>query len=183
MPRHRFPWWSQYTLLTRVRRLFQEPEAILSPYVSAGMTCVEIGCGMGFFTVAMARMVGPQGRVYALDVEPKVLEELLRRAERAGVAEHVRTMLCPAEELSVEGPADFALAVWSMHELEDPALGVARLRDCLKPGAYFLVAEPLWHVRRAQYEQTLRTIEAGGFMQSGAATVRFSRAAVFRKGL
>ena len=181
MPRDRYPWWSQYTLVKRLRRLFQKPEVILSPYVRPGMVCAEIGCGMGFFTVPLAEMVGPEGRVYALDVEPKVLEEMVRRAERAGVAERVRVLLCPAEELRIEEPADFALSVWSMHELDDLPLGVARIRDCLKPGAQFLMAEPKWHVSQAQYEETVRAIADGGFVQQGTPAVGVSRAAVFQK--
>jgi len=181
MPRDGYPWWSQYAIANRLRRLFQKPEVILAPYVRPGMVCVEVGCGMGFFTLPLAQMVGPQGRVYALDVEPKVLDELERRAQRAAVAAQMRPRLCPTEELRIEEPADFALSVWSMHELDDTTLGVARIAECLKPGALFLMAEPKWHVRWAQYEQTVRTIVAAGFTQCGTPVVGLSHAAVFHK--
>ncbi len=182
MPRDRYPWWSQYTVTNRLRRLIQKPEAILGPYVREGMACVEVGCGMGFFTVPMARMVGPQGRVYAADVEPKVLAVLARRAERAGLAERVTALLCPAEALRLDEPADFALSVWSMHELEDLPQGVASIRGCLRPGAMFLVIEPYFHVSLGLFSQTVRTIEAGGFAQCGTPKARLGRAALFQKG-
>ncbi len=87
---------------------------------------------------------------------------------RAGVADRVETLLCPAEALQLDDPADFALSVWSMHELENLPQGIACIRRCLKPEALFLVIEPIFHVPRALYEQEVRTIEAGGFVQCDA---------------
>lgn len=50
-----------------LRKLIQNPRKILSPYVVPGMVVVEPGCGGGFFTLELARLVGPTGRVHALD--------------------------------------------------------------------------------------------------------------------
>jgi ubiquinone/menaquinone biosynthesis C-methylase UbiE len=181
MPRDGYPWWGEFAISNRLRRLIQRPEAILAPYVREGMACLDVGCGMGFFTVPMARMVGPQGRVYAADVAPKVLERLMRRAERAGVADRVRALLCPAEALRLDEPADFAISAWSMHEMETPVQAIACIWHCLKPGAPFLVIEPHFHVRLPFYEATLRAIEAGGFTRGAPPRVGLSRGALFRK--
>ena len=60
------PWWLGYVLASPLRRLFLDPVKLLSPYVQAGMTVLEPGPGMGFFTLELARLVGPAGRVVAV---------------------------------------------------------------------------------------------------------------------
>ena len=72
------PWWIGYLLASPLRRLLQDPAAILGPYVAEGMTVLEPGPGMGFFTLDIARKLGPCGRVIAVDVEPRMIERLIR---------------------------------------------------------------------------------------------------------
>lgn len=63
--------WIGYLLASPIRRLLHNPRKILAPYVRDGMTVLEPGPGMGFFTLELARMVGPTGRVVALDMQAK----------------------------------------------------------------------------------------------------------------
>jgi tRNA A58 N-methylase Trm61 len=82
------PWWIGYLLASPLRRWFgQDPAKILSPYVREAMTVLEPGPGMGFFTIPLARLVGPSGRVITVDLQPKMIESLKRRASKAGVLE------------------------------------------------------------------------------------------------
>ena len=63
------PWWLGYLLASRIRRwISDDPRKLLAPYVREGMTVFEPGPGMGYFTVELARLVGPVGRVVAVDV-------------------------------------------------------------------------------------------------------------------
>jgi predicted methyltransferase len=62
------PWWIGYLLASPIRKLAQDPKGILSPLVSEGMTVVEPGPGMGFFTFELAKLIGPSGRVIAVDI-------------------------------------------------------------------------------------------------------------------
>ena len=66
-----------------------DPEKVVRPFVREGMTVLEPGPGMGFFTIELARLVGPSGRVVAVDIQPKMLDGLKRRAAKAGVADRV----------------------------------------------------------------------------------------------
>ena len=62
MAQHRVcPWWVGYILASPVRKLWQNPARILGPFVQPGMTVLEPGPGMGFFTLELARLVGPKG--------------------------------------------------------------------------------------------------------------------------
>jgi hypothetical protein len=62
------PWWVGYLLASPLRKLWQEPARILTPFVRPGMTALGPGPGMGFFTLELARLAGPAGRVVAIDV-------------------------------------------------------------------------------------------------------------------
>ena len=62
------------SLDNRIRRWFQNPQKILSPYIKEGMTVLDIGCGPGFFSVEIAHLVGKTGRVIAADLQEGMLQ-------------------------------------------------------------------------------------------------------------
>src|SRR5512143_3172509 len=66
------PWWLGYLLAAPWRKLWHDPRSILRPFLGEGMTVLEPGPGMGFFTLEMARLVGPKGRVDAVDIPPRL---------------------------------------------------------------------------------------------------------------
>lgn len=111
------PWWLGYLLASPLRRLLQDPGAILSPFVFEAMTALEPGPGMGFFTLELARRVGPKGRVIAVDVQAKMLEGLTSRARRVGLADRIIVRQNKGDHLDLE---DYAGKVerwplrWSM---------------------------------------------------------------------
>lgn len=107
------PWWLGYVLASPLRRLLQDPGAIVQPYVQQGMTVLEPGPGMGFFTVELARRVGSSGRVVAVDVQPRMIAGLKRRLARVGLLERVEARIAPADSLGLadlRGEVDFTLA-------------------------------------------------------------------------
>src|SRR3974390_1424570 len=97
------PWWLGYWLLNPLRKMGQNPLEILAPYVREGMTVLEPGPGMGFFTVALAGLVGPNGRVAAVDVQPKMIEKLKQRLAKAGVEGRGDARGGPAAAMGVGG--------------------------------------------------------------------------------
>ena len=113
MADHVCPVWIGYVLASPVRKLFQAPGKLLGPHVAEGMTVVDIGCAMGFFSIPLARMVGQTGRVVCVDVEARMLAVLRRRAAKAGVEHRVEAHLCGPTSLGIDLPQasiDFALA-------------------------------------------------------------------------
>ncbi|MBN1919269.1 MAG: class I SAM-dependent methyltransferase [Verrucomicrobia bacterium] len=172
-------WRHAYWFDHALRRVFQKPERIAGPYVREGATVLDLGCGMGFFSLVMARLVGDAGRVIAVDLQPEMLSVLMRRARRKGVAERIRAQPCTADSIGVGEPVDFALAMWVVHELPDMARAFAQVRACLKPGAKFLVAEPKLHVNRNGMNETIRIAEAAGLKLVERPHVGLSHAALF----
>jgi len=67
-------WWIAYTFDNPLRRLIHKPQKVLGNYVKEGMTVMDLGCGMGHFSMGMAGLVGGTGRVIAVDLQQKMLD-------------------------------------------------------------------------------------------------------------
>lgn len=164
------PPWLGYFLVSPLRRLWHDPEEILRPYVTPGMTVLDVGSAMGYFTLPLAGMVGPNGRVVAVDVQEKMLRSLHRRAVKANVAERIVPRVCTPTSLGLadlEGAIDFAVAFAVVHEAPDSRALFADLFRSLKPGASCLIAEPRGHVSEREFSQTLSAAGETGFRVVG----------------
>ncbi len=184
MAEHVCPWWIGYLLALPIRRIWQDPAAIVGPYVRPGMTVLEPGPGMGFFTLELARLVGPGGRVVAVDVQPKMLSSLARRAEKVGLAERIETRLADADSLGIAdltGRVDFALAFAMVHELPDEATFFQEIARALKPGGTLLLSEPSGHVDEAHFASELERAAGVGLEVREQPDIRMSRTALLRK--
>ena len=106
---HVCPWWHAYTFDNPLRRLLHNPSAIVGEHVGEGMRVLDLGCGMGFFSIAMARMVGDSGLVIAVDLQQKMLDVLMRRATRAGVAARIRPHRCDPDGSAGASPSQGAV--------------------------------------------------------------------------
>jgi ubiquinone/menaquinone biosynthesis C-methylase UbiE len=159
------PWWLGYFLVNPLRRLWQNPVDLLAPFVREGMIVLEPGCGMGFFTLDVARMVGRSGKVIAVDLQPKMLAGLRRRAARANLLDRIDLRLASPEALGISdlaGQVDLALALHMVHEVPDAASLFAEIRQTLKPGGRLLVTEPRGHVSAEVFAAELAAAEKSG---------------------
>lgn len=166
MAGHVCPWWLGYLLANPLRRLFEDPDEILGPHVRPRMTVLEVGPGMGFFTLPLARLVGPAGRVVAVDVQPRMLAALARRARKAGLADRVETRLAAPDTLGLAdraGAFDVAFALHVVHEVPDAARLFTELRAALAPGGRVVFVELRGHVRPERFEESLSAAAAAGF--------------------
>jgi ubiquinone/menaquinone biosynthesis C-methylase UbiE len=181
---HRCPPWIGYLLISPLRRLIQDPHKLLAPHVTAGMTVVEPGPGMGFFTLELARLAGPSGRVIAIDIEPKMLAKLEQRARKAGVAENIVLRQPKGESLNVDDLAntvDFVPAIAVVHELPNRALFFQEMYGALRGGGKLLLLEPPGHVKRPLWEKTLASAYDAGFQRDSDPKARRFHAALLRK--
>jgi cyclopropane fatty-acyl-phospholipid synthase-like methyltransferase len=142
------------------------------------MTVADIGCGKGYFSVAMAGMVGRDGKVLSIDVQEKMLEFLRRRAVRAGVADRITTVLAASDDIKVTGPVDFVLAFWMVHEVKDIPRFFEQVAAVLKPGAKMLYTEPWMHVTLKRFEEIVGHAQKAGFSPADGLKVGMSRAVV-----
>ena len=179
---HVFAWNRHWTIDNFVRRLVHPPEKLLGAFVTPGMTVLDSGCGTGLYTLAMARMVGAQGRVIGLDVQAEALAMVEEKAERAGLTPVVETWKCEQDDVGDLPVCDFALAFYMAHEVPDLDAYFARVHQCLRPGAALFLIEPWFHVRRAHFEKELDAAARAGFTREPGPSVMGSHSAILRKG-
>jgi SAM-dependent methyltransferase len=178
------PWWLGYLAASPLRRLQCDPRKILAPYVREGMTVLEPGPGMGFFTLELARLVGAAGRVVAVDLQPRMLAGLERRARKAGLAERIEARVAARDSLGVAdlaGQVDFALVFAMVHELPSPAVFFAEVAAALKPGACLLFSEPSGHVKPALFQAEIEAAARAGFQPVERPSIRSSVSALLKK--
>ncbi len=156
-------------LISGERQEKMRPEALLSDAgLKKGDTFADIGCGPGFFTFPGAGIVGPAGRVYALDTEVRMIRELEKRTP----PENVAVMKSEENKIPVEaGTVDFALLAYVLHEAEDKDRFLKEIKRILRPGAIFVVLDwkkkaeeqgPPVHERLAE-EDVASMLRAAGF--------------------
>ena len=166
--------------LNPIRRLFgrfENPQEHIEPYVAKGQVVADLGCGSGYYTLALAECVGPEGRVYAVDLSEKAIRELEMKAGGRGY-HNVEAHASSASDLRFikDGSVDFVLAnglLCSMPNNRPSA--VNEIRRILKPRgrAYISLGfpPPLGFVDRAEWEKILegfRVERRGGFFQKWA---------------
>jgi len=180
---HVCPWWLAYTFDNPLRRIFHEPKIILGAYVQPGMTVLDIGCGMGYFTLGLAELVGDSGKVIAVDLQQQMLDIMLKRAARKGLAHRIKPHRAKPETIGVASPVDFVLAFWMIHEVPDPEKLFKEIMKILTPSAKILYTEPSFHVSERKYDDILKAADKAGLRIKSSPAIRFSRAALLEQKL
>jgi SAM-dependent methyltransferase len=108
--------------------------------LGAGWRCVDVGAGGGDVTVALAEMVGRDGRVYAVDSDPRARDEVARAA-----AEHAQVIALTqaGEDLSLPEEVDLAFCRFLLLHVLDPAVVVAKMATIVRPGGWVVAQEPI----------------------------------------
>ena len=181
---HRCPWWAGSLMASPIRRLLENPEKLLGPWVSPGMTVLDVGCAMGFFSLPLARMTGPDGRVLCVDVEPRMIDGLVRRAKRAGLTGRIVPIRCGEADLGLadhEATVDLAVAIHALHEMPDIERALRQIGDALKPGGRLLLIEPKGHVSPDTWEHEIAVSRRAGLSVARRPGLRRRHGALLEK--
>ncbi len=123
------------------RDAWQEPELIMDALsIADGAVVADIGAGGGWFTVRLAQRVGPNGLVYAEDIQPQMIESINRRVSRAGLT-NVQTIIGTPSNPMIPAPIDALLMVEVYGQLEDPVGLLRNVVPRLKPGGRVGIVE------------------------------------------
>jgi len=147
----------------KLRRFLQDPRKILAPYLREGMTVMDLGCGPGFFTLEMAYLTGPSGKVIAADIQQGMLDIVEKKIRGTFLEKTVQLHLCPQSGIGYAGKADFILAFYVIHEIPDKTHLFLELYEILEPGGMVYIVEPAIHVTRSEMEKMLSLVNEAGF--------------------
>ena len=161
-----------------LRKWFQNPEKILRPYVQEGMTALDLGCGPGFFTLPMARLVGKTGKVIAADLQEGMLAIVRKKIQKSDLTDIVKLHLSRPEGIGLAEKCDFILIFYMLHEVPDPVKFLREIRSLLKPEGRVLIVEPKWHVTQNDFQESIGLMKQAGLDILAEPRIRFSRAVV-----
>jgi len=167
MSYHGIPW------LNRPERIQEEnPEEMLEQLkVQPGMTVCDMGCGDGYYTIELARRVGPTGKVIAVDIQPEMLQELSRRCEQNNLKNVDMILGLPHDPKLPEGKLDLILMVDVYHEFSNPIEMLDSMRNSLKKDGRIALVEfrgedpqvPIKPEHKMTKKQILKEYEANAF--------------------
>jgi ubiquinone/menaquinone biosynthesis C-methylase UbiE len=116
------------------REAWQRPDQIMDKLlIGEGSVVADLGAGGGWFTVRLARRVGPNGRVFAEDIQHQMIDAIRRRVEREGMKDRVTTVLGTPSDPSLPRPVDAVLIVDAYYEMEHPTVLLRNVARWLKP--------------------------------------------------
>ncbi len=166
-----------------LRKLAQNPKKIMGDYVKPGDTVIDLGCGGGFFAVALAKMVRESGQVIAMDLQKEMLSITREFAAKKGVLDRITLHQCQEDNIALpDTQVDFALAFYMVHEVPDRQRFLKQVAELLKPEANFMLIEPSHHVTESQFSQILDESNSVGLKLKKPIKLMFSRGMLFSKG-
>ena len=170
------------SLDTRMRRWLQNPSKILAPYIKEGMTVLDFGCGPGYFTIDMVKMVGKSGRVIAADLQEEMLQILKKKIQATEFEVRITLHKSGENKIGLTSKIDFALVFYVIHELPGPEDFFKEIVSILKPGGQVLIVEPPFHVSKTEFLNTINMAENAGLSPDQGPRIYFSKTAILKKG-
>ena len=163
-------WARPYALLDPIRRLFEPPQKLIEPYAKNGLVVADLGCGSGYYTFPLAELVGPEGKVYAVDLDKKCIRAIQKKAEK--VAYHnIEAYDSSASDVSFikDRSVDFVFAIGLLCSMADSRQSaVNEIKRMLKSTGQAYISlgfpPPLGFVDQAEWEKMLAgfRVERGG---------------------
>jgi len=171
------------SLDNKIRKWFQNPQKILAPYIKEGMKVLDIGCGPGFFSIELAKMVGKTGKVFAVDLQEGMLQKIKSKIDGTELEDRIQLIKSEGEQINIPEKVDFILAFYMVHEVPDKNRLFEALKNVLNEKGQFLVVEPkFFHVTKKEFNSTMQIAEEVGFKVSQGPKLAFSFSAVLING-
>lgn len=149
--------------------------------VRPGLRVLEVGPGVGYMTVPVARRLGPEGHLVAIELQEEMARRTRERVAAAGL-ENVEVRVGDITSVELEPAAyDLAFLVTVLGEIPDRDRAIARLRDALKPGGILSFTEVLGDPHYQRYADLERRCIAAGLEPAGRRSFGFSYTANFRR--
>ena len=169
------------SLDTRIRRWTQNPRRLLGNYLEEGMTVLDMGCGPGFFSVDMARMVGKTGRMIAVDLQEGMLRKVRDKIQGTELEERFTLHLCEEDKIGVSEPVDFVLMFYVVHEVPDQGKLFREIGGILKPEGQVFIVEPSFHVSKKDFENMIKIAIDTGLTVVKKPKIFLNKAVVLKK--
>ncbi len=167
----------------RLRKIFHNPAKLLGAYVKSGMTVLDFGCGPGFFSIELAKIVGSSGKIIAADLQEGMLNKLEKKIHNAGLSGIIEQHKCEEATIGLSARVDFILVFYMLHEVPDQLKLLRELKALLKPEGVIYISEPKFHVSKKEFAESMEFMKRAGFSIIDEPAVAFSRTIVAKNAM
>ena len=161
-----------------IRKFLQNPQRLLMAFIKPGMTVLDVGCGPGFFTVEISKMLANSGKVIAADLQEGMLDIIRQKIKGTALEQRVELHKCKPDRIDLSEKVDFVLAFYMIHELPSKENALRELKTLLNPQGQILIIEPKGHVTKKSFNAMTELAQEIGFNVSAGPKVFFSRSVI-----
>ena len=145
-------------------------------------SAIDMGCGPGFFAIAMARMVGQSGHVIAADLQAEMLQKIRGKIQGTELEGRITLHKCDENKIGLSETVDFVLLFYAAHEVPDHEALFAEIAANLKPEGQVLLVEPPFHVSDSDLEEIVSHARKAGLTDTAGPRVLAGKTVVLKKG-
>jgi len=147
---------------TRFRKLFQNPEKILKPYIKKDMVVLDVGCGPRFFTMEISKLLKNSGKIIAADLQEEMLLKLKNKIDKEKL-NNIELHKTEKNSIDLNEKVDFILVFYMLHEVPNQKTFLEELKGLLNKDGKILISEPKFHVKKEDFEKSVKLIKDSGF--------------------
>jgi len=177
---HLHPLEKASALESRLRLLLQNPGRILKGYIHPGMTVLDLGCGTGYFTLEIAKLLEKRGKVIAADVQKGMLDVLKQKLENSELHKQIQIHNNQEDTLNLTEKVDFILAFYSFHEMKYLDNIINELQKILIPETKIFISEQRFHVSKFKFNTIVQKMENIGFEICSRPKILLSRTVIMK---
>ena len=167
-------------LESRLRLLLQNPGRILKGYIHPGMTVLDLGCGTGYFTLEIAKLLEKKGKVIAADVQKGMLEVLKQKLENSELQKQIQIHNNQESTLNLTEKVDFIFAFYAFHEMKYLDSIINELQKIITPETKIFISEQKFHVSKYTFNTIVQKMENIGFEINKRHKIFLSRTVIMK---
>jgi ubiquinone/menaquinone biosynthesis C-methylase UbiE len=164
-----------------VRKWIQNPRKIMRPYIEDNMTVLDFGCGPGFFSIEIAKMLKRSGEVIAADVQEGMLDIIRKKIKGTEYEQKIILHKCEEHKIGLSKQVDLVLAFYSIHEVSDKERLFKELVTTMKADGQIFIVEPKFHVSKKLFLWMIDSLSNLGLEIVQKPEVIFSRAVIMKR--
>lgn len=169
------------SLDTFIRRLLQNPIKIFQSYIIEGMTILDYGCGPGYFTWALAKLAGENGKVFAVDLQEEMLNIAKSKISDIELSRRIIFQKCSDNSTDIKTKVDLINAFYVIHEVKNHEKIFKEFYSILNEGGILFMSEPKFHVNKEEFKNTTNKAINSGFEEEANPKIWMSRTSVLIK--